>query len=387
VCADAHTPARGARIVVMPAGETGRAGESEAISGLPHIANTGLDGTFLVQHLPPGEYVVVAAAAGYLSPLDGIIAHKSGDQKAMNTLLRENAPLVRITGQEVAILQIELRLGAILSGRVVYSDGSPATQTQILPQNLAMDKTEGKRDDLVDVGAGMGSLLLRRVPRTDDQGRFRISGIAGGRYRLAVIQNLEVGLNFGEAMFVELNPGITRSDKLAVYGGNTFHQKEAKVYELRAGDIVDGIEIVLPLAGVHSVRGVATGKDGAPLNFGEVKLSDTTDPNLILHTSVQEGGEFRFIGIPEGTYEINITSGLILENPPPYEMPTEQMPEVLRRFKPLRAFAETKVAVTVQTSDIDDVAVTLADTRLPDNAAPAAPPEKTQDDVVVAPQT
>jgi hypothetical protein len=49
------------------------------------------------------------------------------------------------------------------------------------------------------------------------------------------------------------------------------------------------------------------------------------------------------------------------------------------------AFAETKVVVTIQTTGVDDLAVTLADTKLPNKAAPAADSEKTVDGVVPHP--
>jgi hypothetical protein len=293
---------------------------------------------------------------------------------------------VRISGHEAASVEIELQRGAILTGRVVYSDGSPATQLRVLLQNVATAKSEGKPDDLDDVGARMEPVFLRQTLRTDDQGHFRISGIPGGRYRLAVIQNLEVAVNLSEAMFVDLNPGITRTDKLAFYSGNTFHQKDAKVYELRPGDTVDGIEVVLPVTGIHSVQGVATSKDGARLNFGVVNLSDTTDSNINLHANIREGGEFRFIGVPEGIYEIRITGGLIVENPPNLEFTEEQISGFQRQLKALRAFAETKVAVILQATDIDDLAVMLADTKLPERADPAADPETSSDGVVVHPQ-
>jgi hypothetical protein len=383
VCADTHTPARGARIMVVPVGATG----TEATFAQPHMANTALDGTFRVLHLLPGEYAVIAAAAGYLSPLDGVILRRSNDSQATSDALwREKAPLVRISGQEAARVEIELQRGAILTGKVVYSDGSPATQLRVLLQNVATAKSEGKPDDLYDAGANMDPALLRQVTRTDDQGHFRISGIPGGRYRLVIIQNLEVGMNFGEAMFENLNQNIIRNDKLAFYSGNTFHQKDAKIYELQPGETVNDTEVVLPLTGVHSVQGVATSKDGARLNFGVVNLSDTTDSNIKLHTNIREGGEFRFIGVPEGIYEIKITRGLIVENPPSVEFVEDQVFPISDQFKPLRAFAETKVAVTVQTTDIDDLAVTLADTKLPDKAAPTADSEKTADGVVVPPQ-
>jgi hypothetical protein len=185
---------------------------------------------------------------------------------------------------------------------------------------------------------------------------------------------------------VQLNPGIVKNNQLTVYSGNTLHQKDAKLYELRPGETLDGVEIILPLTGLHSIQGVATGKDGTPLNFGMLSLSDTVHPTINFHANIRAGGEFRFSGIPEGIYEMKIARGGVLENPPQFEFSDEQFSAMQDQFKAIRAFAETKVAVTVQTTDIDDLAVTLADTKLPDRTAPIADSEKTVDGVVVHPQ-
>ena len=360
--------------------------EKETAGWQPHIAITALDGTFHILHLPPGEYDVITLAAGYLSPLDGMLVPTDANaQEASDALLREKAPLVRINGRETARVDIELLRGAIVTGKVVYSDGSPATGLRVFLQRVEATKRAGETEDRPDSGAMMRGMFEHQTPKTDDQGHFRLSGIPGGSYRLAVIQNFEVGLNLGEEVFADLNPSVPPRDKLAVYSGNTFHQKDAKVYELRPGDTVDGIEIVLPLTGLHSVEGVTTGKDGAPLNFGVVNLSDTVDANIKFHTNIRADGEFRFSGIPEGIYEVKILGGQIVENPPNAGFEEDQMPAFQRGVKPLRAFAETKLTVAVQTADVDDLAIMLADTKLPERTV-TAPDSELPEGVVVHPQ-
>jgi hypothetical protein len=389
MCADTHTPARGARIMVMAASAFGVGEEKETNPGPPQMAITALDGSFRVPHVPPGDYFILVFASGYLSPLDGVMVSNTKDsaqQRSVGALLQEKAPKVSIHGQETARVDVELQRGAILTGRVVYSDGSPAAQLPVQLQKPEPAKSESKQEELVDAGAMLGTSLFRQSPTTDDQGHFRISGIPGGRYRLAVTQKFEQSTNLAEDLMVQLNPGIKTIDRLTIYSGNTLHQKDAKIYELRSGETLDGVEIILPLTGLHSIQGVATGKDGTPLNFGLLSLSDTADPTISFHTNIRAGGEFRFSGIPEGIYEMKITRGGVLENPPQYDFPDEVFSAMQDQFKPVRAFAETKVAVTVQTTDIDDLAVTLADTKLPDKAAPAANSEKATDVVVVPPQ-
>ena len=388
MCADTHTPARGARIMVMAASAFGEGEEKETNPGPPQMAITALDGSFRVPHVSPGDYFILVFASGYLSPLDGVMVSNTKDsaqQRSVGALLKEKAPKVSIHGQETARVDVELQRGATLTGRVVYSDGSPAAQLPVQLQKPEPAKSQGKSEDLIDAGAMLGE-MFHQSPITDDQGHFRISGIPGGRYRLAVTQKFEQSTNLAEDLMVQFNPGINKNDRLTIYSGNTLHQKDAKIYELRAGETLDGVEIILPLTGLHSIQGVATGKDGTPLNFGLLSLSDTADPTISFHTNIRAGGEFRFSGIPEGIYEMKITRGGVLENPPQYEFPDEAFSAMQDQFKPIRAFAETKVAVTVQTTDIDNLAVTLADTKLPDKAAPAADSEKTADGVVVHPQ-
>ena len=352
------------------------------------MAVTALDGSFRVPHMPPGDYFILVFAAGYLSPLDGVMVSNTKDSallRSVGTLLEGKAPKVSIHGQETARLDVVLQRGAILAGSVVYSDGSPAAELPVLLQRPEPAKGEGKQEELIDAGAMLGEMLRQR-PTTDDQGHFRISGIPGGRYRLAVTQRFEQSTSPAEDLVDRFNPGLEKNDRLTIYSGNTLHQKDAKFYELRPGETLDGVEIILPLTGLHSIQGVATAKDGMPLNFGLLSLSDTADPTINFHTKIRAGGEFLFGGIPEGTYEMKIMRGGVLENPPQFDFSDELAEGIEDQFKPIRAFAETKVVVTVQTTDIDELAVTLADTKLPDKAALAADSEKTVGGVVVRPQ-
>ena len=388
MCADTRRPARGARIMVMAASRFGEGEENGVNSGQPPTAITALDGSFRVPHMAPGDYFILVFAAGYLSPLDGVMVSNTKDsaqQRSVGALLQENAPKVSIHGQETARLDVELQRGAILAGRIVYSDGSPAAELPVLLQKPEPAKGEGKQGELIDAGAMLGEMLGRQRPITDDQGHFRISGIPAGRYRLAVIQKFEQNTNLDD-LVDQFNPGLEKNDRLTIYGGNTLHQKDAKLYELRPGETLDGVEIILPLTGLHSIQGVATAKDGTPLNFGVLSLSDTADPTISVHTKIRAGGEFRFSGIAEGIYEMKITRGGVFENPPQFDFLDELSDGEQDQVKPIRAFAETKVVVSVQTTDVDDLAVTLADTKLPDKAVPAADSEKAADGVVAHPQ-
>ena len=168
-------------------------------------------------------------------------------------------------------------------------------------------------------------------------------------------------------MLAMLSPETMQPARLTTYSGNTLHRKDAKVYDLKAGDSVDGIEITLPLNGLHSIRGTVAGKDGTPLNYGSLDLIDSSDSTITFHAMLDTDGQFRFSGIPEGTYKLKTTNGRVFENPPNAEFPEEMVQSQQQQFKPLRAFADTEVPVVVQTTDIEGFSVTLADTKVPDS--------------------
>jgi hypothetical protein len=387
-CTDTHRPARGAKIMLYPLGENG---DDQALMSI-----SGLDGSFLAPHVPPGEYAIIAFAAGYLTPLDGVEYRAAGDpnhpsdpvaeQKKMEAALRRNAPIVRVSGAETERIDIELRRGAILSGKVVYADGSPASQLRVALQKTGQTKPEANPSQPTDMATMIRTYMLQQPLATDDQGHFRIAGIAPGSYRLAVTQPFDMGAgdDLTDVMMVAFNPATQQSGKLTVYSGNTLHRKEAKVYDLRAADIVDGIEIVLPLDGLHSIRGAAAAKDGALLNAGMITLVDTSDPAISFHSTVLAGGDFRFNGIPEGTYELKLIGGRIYENEnvinnslggEDASQYQRQLQNLDQQFKPSRAFADTTVSVIVQTTDIDNLTVTLQDTKLPDPPTQQDPSE------------
>jgi len=376
ILADTHAPARGIPVVLYALGEFGNADEeSTPYAGDVGRAVTALDGSFLFQHVAPGPYIVFALQSGYLVALDGIAFPKNdseAERKAMDKLIAENTAVIRVHGQELERADLELQRGAVLSGKVVYSDGSPAPQLPLLLQKAAKPQQEPKPGMPDDWGSMIRMEFPQLVPTTDDQGRFRIAGIATGRYRLAVTQNFDVSRNFDDTLMIV---GETRlSGKLTIYSGNTMHPKDAKQYDLRPGDTVSDIEIVLPIDGLRSIHGTAAAKDGTPLNFGSLDLTDTADSSITFHTNIHSG-EFRFNGIPPGTYELKATNARIFDIPLSEEISGEspdQMQEMLQRsdrsrqLKPPRAFSDTTVPVLVQAADIDNVTLILPDTKLPD---------------------
>lgn len=369
--ADTRSPARGARIMAVPMSsfEPQKSGIG-AVAGIPSMATTTLDGSFLIQHVGTGEYAVVAMAAGYLSPLDGLTATENDNSQeardAVGKLLRQSGSVVNVSGQGAARVDIELQRGAVLSGKVIYADGSPATQLPVVPEKADEKEQSAKPANGIDTGAMLRVMMLQQRVGTDDQGHFRIAGIVPGSYRLAVAQDFDSGSDFSAMITAMYNPAGMQKGKLTIYSGNTLHRKNAKVYDLKAGDTVDGIEIVLPLTGFHVVRGFAAAKDGVSLNSGAIDLTDSADSSISFHAMIQSDGSFRFGGVPEGSYTLKASQGMIFGNPPDAAISLENLKYMAQQFKPQRAFGEASVGVVVQTTDVEDVTVSLPEIKLPD---------------------
>jgi hypothetical protein len=373
--ADTRSPARGAKVMLLPlAPEKANGAAAIVLNGQPLMGITMLDGGFAISHVAPGEYIVVALAAGYLSPIDGMMIPVNDNTQTAEMVkrLREAAPVVKVSGSTIASVDLELQRGAALSGKVVYSDGSPAGQLPLQIEAADAKKADDKTS-LVDAGALFRTLMMQQTRQTDDLGHFRLAGIPPGSYVLSVAQSFDA-TSMQQAMFVIFSPGMAgREAKLVIYSGNTLHRKDATVYQVKAGDVVDGIEIRLPLSGVHSVVGKVVGKDGAAVTSGELELTDGSDPTISFHTLIT-AGEFRFAGVPEGTYTLKVTKGMIFDEAIPEGMSPDDLENNRQQFKPVRAFADGSVGVVVQTTDLENVTVSLADTKLPDPPkAPASP--------------
>jgi Carboxypeptidase regulatory-like domain len=126
--------------------------------------------------------------------------------------------------------------------------------------------------------------------RTDDNGRFRIAGVAAGAYRVAA-----------------LSPGLISSDSdRSGLGG--------KIFNVSEGENVEGVEIELKQGGV--VTGRVTDSQGRPIADERVTLSKL-DRNGRTQSEINSGsnyemyqtddrGVYRIYGLPEGRYLVSL---------------------------------------------------------------------------------
>jgi hypothetical protein len=277
---------------------------------------------------------------------------------------------VTVRGEETEMLETSLQRGAAVSGRVLYSDGSPASQVTIEVEDVTR-KSIGKREQQMNFTnpQAMTSMFTHQSMGTDDQGRFRLAGLKPGRYRIAAVQSPEGDfMNGGDGMGMlygmSAGPGALR-----VYSEGTLHSKDAKVYELKAGEETSGVDFMLSPEAYHQVRGLVSAKDGRAVMMGKVELTDAADDTLVFSSSIHSDGEFFFPTVPAGTYTLKATGAKIGVPDPQYGMVTSLNEG---NSKITDAFADGSTSVIVKVSDVPDVQLSLTSVPLPPQ--PKVPP-------------
>jgi uncharacterized protein (DUF2141 family) len=282
------------------------------------MSRVALDGTYDVGELPPGEYSVMAFFAGYVSPTDEIntddIGFNSSPAKMRELMLKFAS--VTIHGAETETFDITLLRGASISGRMFYSDGSPAVQVSVEVEDIKNKppKTSGDSPNLNRAALARAS-FTHQPQFTDDQGRYRISGLKPGSYRVAAIETGGPAPSFHNEFGPSSGGGVSSAADVRVYAGDTLQRKSAKVYELRAGDDVTGVDITIHLDIFHIVHGTLTARDGRPINSAEITLTDTIDDAFTFKTLPGRDGSFSFDAVPSGTYALATDNARIVAIP------------------------------------------------------------------------
>ena len=378
MCGDTRRPARGAMVLVTgvppPAGKEAE-NATRSSEAMTRVAS---DGTFTAPHLAAGEYSVIVMLPGYLSLFDTVMETALADNSPdkMRDMLRK-AGTLQVSATGAAHTDITLQRGAAVSGRVLYTDGSPATQVMLDIQNISAPPRKpgtGDPEELMMMSM-VRTIFTHQSQSTDDQGHFRIAGLAPGKYRVAAVEASAEPLGgMGEEAGFAAMLGGSRPSDLHIFSGDTLHRKDAKVYELRSGDEVTGIDITIPTEAFHRVSGRLAGKDGRNINSAKLLLTDAADDTLVFNATPARDGAFMFAAVPAGTYNLSASEARILDVPQDYP---ENMP--VRYGKITNAFGDATVAVIVKDSDVPDVRLPLTEVPVPaganDHLLPGAPPD------------
>lgn len=295
-CADTDRPARLATVTVIP-DRTGRTDEGENVISVL----TDADGAFIVEHLRDGFYYVIAELPGYLSQISQFTEEQLSRPTAA-IFDRMDKALTKVRVQQGTSAEVELRLprGAAVSGGIRYDDGSPAIGVTI--QLLRQDKEFKWRTDAPGTAEGVLGA------KTDDLGRFRISGLVAGNIILKCTLRQGrisyVGGSFGRRF--KSWSGLSDELTLEVFSGGVFREKDAKPIKLISGVETSDADIVVPLDRIYQVSGVLTSlSDGHAINSGRVTLHYKDTGEKVSEIEIEQDGSFRLPFVPKGEYTLS----------------------------------------------------------------------------------
>jgi len=269
-------PARGVMVVLQ--------GQTPDRSNSPR-AKTDESGRFHLTGVAAGRYSVFAIAPGYISPDDTNFGMRG---KTLNVA----------EGEKVENIDLEIKRGGVIAGRITDSRGRPVIEETI---NLTKLDRNNQPQNYFSYSLNFD------MNRTDDRGLYRIYGLPEGRYLVSVGH----AQTSGSARIT-----LSREFYPRVFYPDAASESEAKAIEVSESSEATDVDISVPdpketrdvygrvvdagagqpVAGVDVVVGGLT-RDGRP-SGGYSGPGVRSGPN----------GEFRLFGVLPGKYALFVPS-------------------------------------------------------------------------------
>ena len=329
---------------------------------MQNSSTAGLDGAFSFSGVRPGTYFVHVIFAGYIDSLSQFSDSDFASTDPAIRALVAKLPTITVSGTDSARIDLRIERGAAASGRILFDDGSPAagwavSALQSISDDDARDAQTVFRSQILSFGYGVP------IAKTDDLGRFRLSGLAAGEYTLRA--TLLAPASGPRGMGNMTDNGLI----LTVYSGDTFSHAKAKPVRLVAGEERAGADINIPSRELHNIAGqVVARSDGHAINAGQVVLTAKDDPSVHLVAHIQKDSGFSFEYLPGGiTYTLNVTANDIQSVPSEKKqeeavmVPTVFVGDESSGEEIIHRFGSATTTVALHDADIDTLRIAVPD--------------------------
>ena len=248
------------RLIFNGSGQRGYVGTSDA-TGAFHFAN-----------VEPGPYRITLERTGFT---------------ATDEMVTVNS------GQDVRGVQLDAAPLAVITGRVLDSDGTPVPGAEV--QAIGCQWILGKRLFVESTSA-----------QADETGQFRLSGIEPGRYRLFAAAPNDNPLRFS----ISEGPGKPEYHLASSYYPAGQDLDGASPLDLSAGQELGGIELKLPLLQSFHIRGRAavSGQSLGEPDFLNATRMDNGRPTFWFAGCgiLKRDGSFDCAGLVPGVYVLSV---------------------------------------------------------------------------------
>jgi hypothetical protein len=220
-------------------------------------AITTVDGHFSMNAVPPGTYTLFAERRGFQTM----------------AVPASNKHLELKSDERIKDLVVQLVPDAVISGRVLDSNGAPLDNIRLLV-----------------ISAGQ-----TQYAATDDRGEFRIGGLGQGRYLLKA-------MSFFQGMPPEIRTdGTAEINYAPTYYPSATMPRSAVPVQTRAGQETAGVDIKMAPSPVLHVSGIVSNMPAGPWQNVVVSMPDGPIQNQF-----RVGPEMRFTiwGVPPGQHQL-----------------------------------------------------------------------------------
>jgi hypothetical protein len=233
-------------------------------------ATTDQAGRYEFSGIAAGDYLVGAQSRGYVSLFYGLPRWPSE---------RVMVPVQLEAGQRLTRIDLALRPGATLRGRVVDENGRPVRDALVITVTSE------------DAGLRLNPVLVAPTP-TDDDGRYTIEGVAEGQFLVQAVPRPDPN-----------NPGAGSQDYLLTYYPSTADPRDALGIDVKGTAVTSGIDIIVRRKPIYSISGTVLTAGGEILESTEVVL-ESIPAGLRYHIGgpTLGGGAFAFGRLKPGRY-------------------------------------------------------------------------------------
>lgn len=248
------------------------------------VTSTAADGRFEIKDLPAGRYSISASKGAFVTIQYG--QRRTGEP---------GTPIELADGQVAEKVNFFLYRGSVIAGRIVDESGDAMSGVNVQPMRYQF--MAGSRR-LMPTGAS---------DRTDDQGAYRLYGLAPGDYYVSATSG------FGGGNFVVNGTTMsnTEADGYApTYYPGTPNIAEAQRVTLKTGQEITSVHFMLNPTRLAKVAGRALNSRGEPARAMVMILpADTVGgfsfgPNSSSMTGPD--GSFQLANVAPGRYNINV---------------------------------------------------------------------------------